>query len=79
MRVRSEVDRTPCTAHLAAYGAQAESIQHRRAGLDGESHRPAVATSLEFDRYDDHHPYAGEGTLLRRTLARTRQVGTRNH
>ncbi len=56
VRVRSEVDRTTCTAHLATDGAHTELIRHWRAGLDGESHCPAVATSLEFDWHDDNHP-----------------------
>jgi hypothetical protein len=50
--MRSEVDRTPCTAYLAADGAYADLIRHDRAGLDGESYGAAVATSFEFDWHD---------------------------
>ena len=50
--MRSEVDRTPSTAYLAAYGAHAELVWNRRAGLDSESNGAAVATSLELDWHD---------------------------
>jgi hypothetical protein len=52
MRVRSEVDRPPCTAHLAADRAHTKLIRHWCAGLDRESHGPTVTTSLELDWHD---------------------------
>ena len=50
--MRSDVDRTPCTAYFAADGAHAELVWYWRAGLDGESNGAAVATSLELDWHD---------------------------
>ena len=52
VRVRSEVDRPPCTAHLAADRAHTKLIRHWCAGLDRESHGPTVTTSLELDWHD---------------------------
>ena len=49
VRVCSEVDRSTCTAHLAADRAHTELIWHRCAGLDRESHSSTMATSLELD------------------------------
>src|SRR6266702_968919 len=46
VRMRSEVDRTTCTTHLATDGAQAELIRHRRAGLGGETTVPQWQLSL---------------------------------
>jgi hypothetical protein len=49
VRVCSEVDRSACTAHLAADRAHTELIWHRCAGLDRESHSSTMAASLELD------------------------------
>jgi hypothetical protein len=49
VRVRSQVDRSACTAHLAADRAHTELIWHRCAGLDRESHSSTMAASLELD------------------------------
>ena len=50
--MRSDVDRTPCTAYFAADGTHAELVWYWRAGLDSESDGAAVATSLELDWHD---------------------------
>ena len=47
--MRTEVDRSAGTAHLAADGALAELIRHRRTGLDRENNCPAMTASLELD------------------------------
>jgi hypothetical protein len=49
MCVCSEVDRSACTAHLAADRAHTELIWHWCAGLDRESHSSAMTTPLELD------------------------------
>jgi hypothetical protein len=48
VRVRSEVGRSTRTAHLSADGTEADLIWHRCARLDCESHRSAMAASLEL-------------------------------
>jgi hypothetical protein len=53
--MRTEVDRSASAAHLAADGAHAELIRNGRAGLDCESHCPAVAASLELDWHRSLH------------------------
>jgi hypothetical protein len=47
--VRSEVDRSAYTAHLAADRAHTELIRHWCAGLDCKSHSSTMAASLELD------------------------------
>ncbi len=61
VRMRTQVDRTSCTAYLAADGAYAELVRYWRAGLDGESHCSTVATSFEFNWHDKY----GDRTLLK--------------
>ena len=50
-RVRSEGDRTPYTAHLAADGAHAELIRQGVLDWAGEGHCATVTTPLEFDQH----------------------------
>ena len=65
VRMRTEVDRSASTAHLAADGAHAELIRNGRAGLDRESHCPAMTASLELDWHGSSHGEVN-GELLRR-------------
>ena len=65
--MRTEVDGSAGTAHLAADGALAELIRHGRAGLDRENHCPAMTASLELDWHGSLHGELMEGLRNRAT------------